>query len=83
MICRNFLIMAQESLNVVLRDHVQPDRRFVEEQHFGRVEQGGDQLHFHPLAQRQLAHRLAEQLRTPSRSTSSSRVRSKRSGSIM
>ena len=56
------LIVPQESLNVVLGDHVEADRRLVEKQHLGRVEQGGDQFHLHPLAQRQLAHRLAEQL---------------------
>ena len=54
---------------------VEADRRLVEEQHLGRVEQGGDQLHLHPLAERQLADRLVEQLAArPSRSTSSSCV---------
>jgi len=56
------LVMAEEALHGVLGHHVQPDRRFVQEQDLGRVEQGGDQFHFHALAQRQLADRLAEQV---------------------
>ena len=46
----------------MLGDHVQADRRLVEEQHVGRVQQRGDQLHLHPLAQRQFADRLPQQL---------------------
>ena len=61
MICRELLVMPQERLNVVLGDHVEADRRLVEKQHLGRVQQGGDQLHLHPLAERQFAHRLPQQ----------------------
>ena len=46
----------------MLSDHVQADRRFVQEQHLGRVQQRGGQFHLHPLAQRQLAHRLLQQM---------------------
>ena len=55
----HLLIVPQESLNVVLGDHIEPDGRFIEKQHFRRVEQGGNQFHFHPLAQRKFPHRLA------------------------
>ena len=37
----DFLVVLQEFLDVVLGDDVEADRRLVEEQHFGRVEQGG------------------------------------------
>ena len=74
MISPRLLVVLQEVLDVVLGDHVQADRRLVEEQHLGRVQQGGDQFHLHPLAQRQLADRLRRAgRRTPSSSVSSSR----------
>ena len=57
----DLLVVLQEGLDVVLGDHVQADGGLVEEQHVGRVQQRGDQLHLHPLAQRQLADRLREQ----------------------
>ena len=59
----DFLVVLEELLDVVLGDDVEADRGLVEEQHFGRVEQGGDELHLHPLAERELADRLVEQLR--------------------
>ena len=62
MTLRALLVVAAGILDVVLGDHVQADRRLVEEQHLGRVQQRGDQFHLHPLAQRQLADRLAEQV---------------------
>ena len=46
----------------MLGNDIQADGRLVEKQHVGRVQQGGDQFHFHPLAQRQLADRLVKQL---------------------
>ena len=55
------LVVLEELLDVVLSHHVQTDRRLVQKQHLRRMQQGGDQLHLHPLAQRQLAHRLLQQ----------------------
>ena len=45
----------------MLGDHVQADRRLVEEQDLRAVQQGGDEFHLHPLAQRQFADRPAQQ----------------------
>ncbi len=55
------LVVAEKLLDIVLSDHVEPDGGFVQEEHLRRVQQGGDQLHLHPLAQRQLADRLRQQ----------------------
>ena len=54
------VIVAQEGAHGPLGDDVEPDGRFVEEQHFRRVEQGGDQFHLHALAEAQLAHHHVE-----------------------
>ncbi len=56
------LIVFEELLDVVLSHDVQADRRLVQEQHLGRVQQRGDQLHLHSLAQRQFANRLLQQV---------------------
>ena len=40
----------------LLRDHIQADRRFIQEENPGLVQQRGDQLHLHALAQRQFPH---------------------------
>ena len=45
----------------MLGDHVQADRRLVEKEDLGTVEQGGDELHLHPLAERKFANRPAQQ----------------------
>jgi hypothetical protein len=44
--------MFEELLNVMLRDYIQSNRWFVEEEHFRRMQQCRNQLHFHPFAQR-------------------------------
>jgi len=49
------VVVAQERADRFLGDHVEADRRFVEEEDAGPVEQGRDQLHLHPLTERQLA----------------------------
>ena len=56
------LYSLQAFLDRHLGHDVQADGRLVEQQELGLMQQGGDQLHFHALAQRQLADRLARQL---------------------
>ena len=56
------VVVAQAFLDRHLRHHVEADRRLVEQEQLRLVQQRGDQLHLHPLAQRQLADRLAGQL---------------------
>ena len=56
------VVVAQALLDRHLRHHVEADRRLVEQEQLRLVQQGGDQLHLHPLAERQLADGLAGQL---------------------
>src|SRR5260370_3316821 len=52
-----FLIVdAQKFTDALLTNHVQTDGWFVEKEDARLMNQRGDQLHLHPLAQRQLAH---------------------------
>jgi hypothetical protein len=44
------LIELEEVLHAALRHDVQADRRLVQQQHLGTVQESGDQLHSHPLA---------------------------------
>src|SRR5262249_41617094 len=61
--CR--VVVLQAFLNGMLGNHVQPNRRLVEQQKLRLMEQGRDQLHFHPLAERELADRLPDQILYP------------------
>jgi len=54
--------LGQELPHGLLADHVQADRRLVEEQDLRPVQQGGGQLAAHPLAQGELAHGRVEEL---------------------
>jgi len=45
----------------VLGDDVEAEGRLVEEENLGLMEQGGDQLHLHALAERKFPHRLVHQ----------------------
>ncbi len=56
------LIELEEVLHAALGHDVQANRRLVQQQHLRAVQEGGDQLHSHSLAQRQFAHRLADEL---------------------
>jgi hypothetical protein len=49
-------VLEQEVAHGPLRHQVEPDRRFVQEHHARAVQQRGDQLHLHPLAEREPAH---------------------------
>ena len=55
------LVVLEEFLDSTLRDHVETNRRFVQQQHIRIVQQRGDQLHPHPLSQRQFADWLVDQ----------------------
>ncbi len=57
------LVEAHEQLAEALLGHqVEPDGRLVEEQDLGVVQQARGELAAHPLAERQVAHRLVEQV---------------------
>ena len=47
------VIFPEKLTDFLLADHVESDRRFVQEKNLRSVEQGGDQLHLHPLAETQ------------------------------
>ena len=49
--------LGQERAQPLLAGQVEPDRRLVEHQQLGGVQQGRGDLAAHPLAQRELAHR--------------------------
>ena len=52
-----FLVVdTQKFTDALLTNHVQTDGWFVEKEDARLMNQRGDQLHLHPLAQRQLAH---------------------------
>src|SRR2546423_5978727 len=53
---------AQEGADAVLDQHVQADRRLVEEQHLGLVQERQRDLAAHPLPERELAHGEALEL---------------------
>ena len=52
---------ARNAADRLLADHVQADRRLVQEQHLGAVQQRRGQLAAHPLAQRELPDRGVEE----------------------
>src|ERR1700756_2750057 len=49
-------MMAQEFTNILLAHHVQTDRWLVQEENFRLMEECGDQFHFHPFSETELAH---------------------------
>ncbi len=58
-----FLVVILEELaDLLLREDVQPDGRLVQEDQARLVDQRGDQLHLHALAQREAAHLHVEQV---------------------
>ena len=62
-----FVHPADEVADRLLHDHVEADRRLVEEQHLGRVQERGGDLAAHALAERELAHRRAQVFPDPER----------------
>ena len=56
------VVVADEVAHLGLHRDVEPDGRLVEEQHARPVEQRRHQLALHPLAQRQLAGRLVDEV---------------------
>src|SRR6185312_10507600 len=59
------VVFAQELADGLLRDDVEADRRLVEKEHPRPVEEGGDQLHLHALAEGELAHHHVELVADP------------------
>ena len=53
---------ARNVAHAVLAHDVEADRRLVEEQQLGTVQQRGGELAAHALPERELAHRRAEEL---------------------
>ena len=49
------VVIAQEFADILLRNHVEADGGFVEEEDAGLVEQRGDELHFHAFAEGEFA----------------------------
>ena len=54
------VMVAEEFADGLLGDDVEADGGFVQKKDLRLVQQGGDQLHFHPLAQRQFANHHVE-----------------------
>lgn len=52
----------QEVPHALLRQNIQSDRWLIEEEHFGAVQESGQQLQLHALSQRELAHLYTEQM---------------------
>ena len=48
--------------DALLHRHVEADRRLVEEQHLRAVQQRPGDLDLHPLAEREVAHRLGDEV---------------------
>ena len=63
------VVAADELAHGDLHRDVEPDGRLVEEEHLRPVEQRGGELALHPLAERELARRLAARA-SPSSSSS-------------
>ena len=55
------VVLRDEGPDAPLHRHVQPDGRLVEEDHLRAMEERRGDLAFHPLAQREVAHRLAQE----------------------
>ena len=53
------VVLGDERPDPLLHRDVEAERRLVEEQDLRAVEQRADELHLHPLAERQVADRLA------------------------
>jgi hypothetical protein len=49
------VVALEEFAHNLLRNHIQADGRFVEEEDFGLMQERGDQLHLHAFAQGKLA----------------------------
>ena len=56
------VVLGDERADALLHRHVEADRRLVEEQHLRPVQQRAGDLHLHPLAERQVADRLVDQV---------------------
>jgi hypothetical protein len=56
------VVLGDERTDPLLHRHVEADRRLVEEEHLRLVQQGGDDPDLHPLAEREIAHRLADEI---------------------
>ena len=56
------IVMLEKFAHGLLAYDVQANGRFVEEEDPGPVQQGGNELHFHALAEAELAHHHVELL---------------------
>ena len=56
------VVLGDERADPLLHRHVEPDRRLVEEEHLRPVQQRADHLDLHPLAEREVPHRLADEV---------------------
>ena len=54
------VVLLEEVADARLGGDIQADGGLIQEQHLGAVEQAGGQLALHALAQREVAHRLAD-----------------------
>src|SRR5581483_9323955 len=55
------VVVLQAALDRGLGDHIEPNGRLIQQEQLRLVKQGGDQLHFHAFAQRQLSDGLVGQ----------------------
>ena len=56
------VVLRDEGADAALHGDVEADRRLVEEEHLRVVQQRAGDLALHPLAEAEVAHRLAQQL---------------------
>ena len=56
------VVLGDERADPLLHRHVEADRRLVEEEHLRPVQERADDLDLHPLAEREVAHRLADEV---------------------
>ena len=56
------VVVGDERADALLHRHVEADRRLVEEEHLRPMQERADDLGLHPLTERELPHRLADEV---------------------
>ena len=56
------VVFLHKTADAALHGHIQANGRFIEEQHFGPMQQRADKFHLHAFAQRQIADRLLDKI---------------------
>ena len=56
------VVLGHERADALLHRDIEADRRLVQEKHLRPMQKRADDLHFHPLAEREVAHGLAHEV---------------------